>query len=253
MLEHRYGPQVRILNDPWSLTALARLCAPGPGDLQFHELLSSCYRQLLHAACAELPAVELAQPTRMAAGEPRAVLTGPAIDPNHAIAVVDIARGGMIPAHVVQRELLAICTPEAVRVDHLYMQRVSDAGGHVVGVATAGSKIGGSIEGATLLIPDPMGATGVSVSEAIALYRALGRPRRIVTLHLIVTPEYLRRLTREPDVVVYALRVDRGLSAPDVLREVPGARWSEERGLDGHDYIVPGAGGLGELINNVQV
>jgi uracil phosphoribosyltransferase len=38
-----------------------------------------------------------------------------------------------------------------------------------------------------------------------------------------------------------------------VLAAVPGERWAEERGLDPHDYIVPGAGGVGELIYNAFV
>jgi hypothetical protein len=53
--------------------------------------------------------------------------------------------------------------------------------------------------------------------------------------------------------VVYALRLDRGLSSPDVLAAVPGERWDEERGLNDHHYIVPGGGGLGEVMNNSYV
>ena len=56
-----------------------------------------------------------------------------------------------------------------------------------------------------------------------------------------------------PEVVVYALRLDRGLSAPDVLETVPGVRWDEERGLDDRQYIVPGGGGFGEVLNNAFV
>ena len=51
-------------------------------------------------------------------------------------------------------------------------------------------------------------------------------------------------------MVVYAFRLDRGLSAPDVLASVPGTRWDEERGLDDHHYIIPGGGGMGEVLNN---
>jgi hypothetical protein len=49
---------------------------------------------------------------------------------------------------------------------------------------------------------------------------------------------------------VYALRLDRGLSPAHVLDTVPGTLWDEERGLDDHCYIVPGGGGLGEVLNN---
>jgi uracil phosphoribosyltransferase len=73
-------------------------------------------------------------------------------------------------------------------------------------------------------------------------------------MHLIVTPEYLRRILDDhPDVIVYAVRLDRGLSAPDVLETPPGERWAEERGLNEHQYIVPGGGGFGEIMNNCLV
>ena len=40
--------------------------------------------------------------------------------------------------------------------------------------------------------------------------------------HLIVTPEYLRKMTTEhPDVGIYAIRLDRGLSPPEILATVP--------------------------------
>ena len=35
-----------------------------------------------------------------------------------------------------------------------------------------------------------------------------------------------------PDLVIYAVRVDRGLSPADVLRSVPGTHWAKERGLN---------------------
>ncbi len=73
-------------------------------------------------------------------------------------------------------------------------------------------------------------------------------------MHLIVTPEYLRNVLRaHPDTIVYALRLDRGLSTEEVLATVPGTRWDDEKGLDDHQYIVPGAGGVGEILNNAWV
>ena len=68
---------------------------------------------------------------------------------------------------------------------------------------------------------------------------------------MIVTPEYLHAVTTElEDVLVYSLRLDRGLSPPEVLATVPGERWADERGLNASGYIIPGAGGLGEVLNN---
>jgi uracil phosphoribosyltransferase len=68
-----------------------------------------------------------------------------------------------------------------------------------------------------------------------------------------VTPEYLQLVReRHPQVQVFALRLDRGLSAPEVLGTAPGTV-ELERALTDHGYIVPGGGGFGELLNNSWV
>ena len=46
------------------------------------------------------------------------------------------------------------------------MSRVTDADGKVTGVETTGSKIGGAVDDAVVLLPDPMGATGGSMARA---------------------------------------------------------------------------------------
>ncbi|MEZ4464102.1 MAG: hypothetical protein R3F43_06165 [bacterium] len=77
----------------------------------------------------------------------------------------------------------------------------------MTGAAISGSKIGGPVDDCFVLFPDPMGATGGSLSTAIANYLELGQARRLVTLNLIVTPEFIRTLqARCPGVVIYALR-----------------------------------------------
>ena len=79
-------------------------------------------------------------------------------------------------------------------------------------------------------------------------------PAKVVAIHLIVTPEYLRRMTKDhPDARIYALRLDRGLSPPEVFDTIPGQLWDKERGLDDRQYIVPGGGGMGEVMNNAYV
>ena len=81
-----------------------------------------------------------------------------------------------------------------------------------------------------------------------------GRARRFICVNLIVTPEYLRRITTEhPDVLVYAVRVDRGLSPPEIFSTIPGTHWDREKGLNERQYIVPGGGGFGEIMNNAYV
>ena len=70
-------------------------------------------------------------------------------------------------------------------------------------------------------------------------------------MHLIVTPEYLKKILALPiDIQVFALRVDRGLSESHVLNSPLGLYWDQEKGLNSKQYIIPGAGGLGELLNN---
>jgi len=76
-------------------------------------------------------------------------------------------------------------------------------------------------------------------------------PSKVLLLNLIVTPQYLKKVsTTHPDAEIYAVRIDRGMSPPDVLQEIAGARWDEENGLNDIQYIVPGGGGFGELMNN---
>jgi uracil phosphoribosyltransferase len=192
----------------------------------------------------------------MVVSSPQAVYRGVAIDEDTKAVTVGIARAGTMPSQVVYDLLNDVLDPQGVRQDHLFMSRATDAAGRVTGTTWHDAKIGRDVEGRILLFPDPMGATGSSMISAITHYktRLEGTPGRCITMHLIVTPEYVKNLlAAHPDTVIYALRLDRGLSPNDVLSTVPGTRWSEERGLDEHQYIVPGAGGVGELLNNAWV
>ena len=47
-------------------------------------------------------------------------------------------------------------------------------------------------------------------------------------MHLIVTPEYIKRIKKDhPDVKIFALRLDRGLSEDSVLASIPGHLWDK--------------------------
>jgi uracil phosphoribosyltransferase len=143
--------------------------------------------------------------------------------------------------------------PLKVRQDHIFINRIINKKEQVTGANLAGHKIGGDINNAIVILPDPMGATGNSISAAVNTYKTTiaGKPKKIIALHLIITPEYLRKMKNEhPEVIVYALRLDRGLSSKEILETIPGQKWEQEKGLNEKQYIVPGAGGLGEIINN---
>ncbi|MBI5067558.1 MAG: uracil phosphoribosyltransferase [Deltaproteobacteria bacterium] len=256
-IEHRYGPGIHILSNPFLLGHLATLCAKDTRQPVINNLVRLLYQDLLRTViAAEFPRRRISVPTRMIDSSPRAIFEGEVVDRDVRAVTVNIARAGAVPSQEAYDLLNETLDPALVRQDHIIMSRMLGSQQEVVGAGIGGMKIGGDVDGAFLLFPDPMGATGSSLATAIETYKknVPGTARRIINIHLIVTPEYLRNMTRaHPDVLVYALRLDRGLSAPDVLDTVPGSRWDEERGLDDHQYIVPGGGGFGEIMNNAFV
>jgi uracil phosphoribosyltransferase len=144
--------------------------------------------------------------------------------------------------------------PKNARQDHISIARQTDSAHHVTGSAVSGHKIGGPIDQSIMLIPDPMGATGSTVLETLQLYSKFGTAKKWIAMHCIVTPEYLMRVTRAyPELIIYAIRLDRGLSPESILNTVPGTHWEAERGLNDQHYIVPGGGGFGEIMNNAYV
>ena len=60
-----------------------------------------------------------------------------------------------------------------VRQDHVVMSRMLDDAQRVVGSAIGGSKIGGDVDDAFVLFPDPMGATGAMYAMRRSLWRPL--------------------------------------------------------------------------------
>ncbi len=251
---HRYGDRVHLLANVHILSMLARLSSDAVHHPEMEDLLRAIYQALILAAAGnELPRVAGEVRTRMAAQHPEAgFYRGPVLDPAARVVVSDVIRAGIVPAQTCF-EMLARALPDAsVRMDHLTLSRIADSQGRVRGAELTSGKIGGRVDGAVLMLPDPMGATGSTTLRVVQHYlEHHGRPARIVALPMIATPEYLRAvLSKVDNLCVYAARLDRGLSSPDVLASVPGTHWERERGLDEHGYIVPGAGGMGEVLSN---
>lgn len=249
VLEHRYGPNVHVLDDPYMRTLLAELGSPLTLQPRLNWLLRSLYDGLLRATInGEFPKKSRTVGTRMGAE-----YRGELIEAGTEVVSVDIARAGIAPSMICFELLSTVLDPAGVRQDHVVMNRTVGDDGAVTGAAISGTKVGGTIADKIVLFPDPMGATGSSLAEVIKWYKnhGEGRPAKLISLNLIVTPEFLKRLTTElPDLTIYCYRVDRGLSPADVLSKVLGEDWDRERGLDDSGYIVPGAGGLGEVLNN---
>lgn len=257
MLTHRYGPEIHIFDDAYLLTLLARLGAPETGTEQLPAMVRAAYQRLLQEVLArEFPQVRGRSKTRMTATEPRAFYEGPLMCRDTKLVICSVIRAGILPSQACYEAACTVLPPQNVRLDFLNMSRVTDQDHKVTGVRLDGSKIGGPGHDAVVLMPDPMGATGGTLSRVVEVYRELdgGPPRRIVAMHLMVTPEAIQRLRQEhPDVVLYAARLDRGLSPEHVLRSEPGTWPQLERGLNDVHYIVPGAGGMGELLTNSWV
>lgn len=253
-LEHAYGPNVHIVNDPFLLTHLAFLCEEKTTQPAINGVIHDLYQYLIKAVLnSEFPRVVRSFRTRMASISERGVWTGQVIDRKTPTVTVNILRAGTLPSQVCFDYLNKTIDPHLVRQDHVVMARITDDQDRVTGSYLGDSKIGGGVDNAIVMFPDPMGATGSSLSEVITHYKknVKGTPRKIINVNLIVTPEYLKKLNNDhPEVVVFALRLDRGASSASVLREKPGVRWDEESGLTDKQYIVPGGGGFGEIMNN---
>lgn len=258
LLAHRYGPDVHLFDDPFLLTLLGRLGHPDTGTAAIPGLVRTAYRRLVQEILGrEFPTRTVHLPTRMTSREPRAHYRGVQLCQETQLVICAVIRAGILPAQACYEAAIEVLPPERVRLDFLNLSRVVDDQHRVTGVRLDGSKIGGPVDGAVVLIPDPMGATGGTVCRAVDVYQSLGPgpgPARLVAAHLMVTPEAIRRVTAmHQGVRLYSGRLDRGLSSERALDSEPGSWPDEERGLNEVQYIVPGAGGMGELLTNSWV
>ena len=258
-IEHRYGKKVHILSDPFLLSHLAQLCSVKTIQPTINQLVETLYANLVKIIINnEFPRKLQTVVTRMSESHPHeATFEAELVDTEQSAVSVNLARAGTFPSHICYNALNYALNPNRVRQDHISINRATDAKDRVVGVNVAGHKIGGSVNDSIVLFPDPMGATGSTIISALDIYKnhlSGGPALKYIAVHLIVTPEYLRAVTAKyPDLNIYAVRLDRGLSAPDIFETIPGSRWSEERGLNDKQYIVPGGGGFGEILNNAFV
>lgn len=254
-IRHHYGPNVHLLSDPFLLSYLARLCSEETTQPVINELITTLYSALLKTVVNhEFPVKNARIRTRMASQHFEGVFQGPIIDSSIPVVTVNLARAGTLPSHVCYTALNYFMNPHSTRQDHISIGRTTNEQEKVTGSRVSGHKIGGSVDQAIVLFPDPMGATGSTIVEALNLYKSHGKALKYISIHCIVTPEYLKKIkTLHPDLVVYAIRLDRGLSERSVLDTIPGTHWDREKGLNEKHYIVPGGGGFGEIMNNAYV
>lgn len=253
-LKHKYGNNVHISEDPLLRGVLAQLCSPKTFQPQINSMTQLLYTHLMNWAMSrELDIESVHVPTRMTESHPESLLHTERISPHQKAVVINLARAGTFPSHICYEQLHWVLPYTEIRQDHIFASRLTNTQEQVTGTQIGGAKIGGDVHGSVVFIPDPMGATGNTLVSTIEYYKKnlKGSAKKYIALHLIVTPEYLKNvITNHPDVAIYALRVDRGMSSTEIQKLPPGECWEQERGLNSKDYIVPGAGGFGEIMNN---
>lgn len=253
-LNHKYPQGVHLINTNVASSLIERISHPDINQPFFTHLVKKAFQYLFdYIVGQQLPLVDVDTQSRMALVQAEGNYSTKVIDPTLKAVCVDLARAGMVPSQLFYEELHYYLKPQNIRQDHVYAARRSNEKGEVTGVDISGSKIGGDIDNAFVFIPDPMGATGSTIAEILNIYKTQvkGTARKLITAHLIITPEFIKKIkTAHPEVEIYALRLDRGLSEKSILQTIPGTHWDQEKGLNDHDYIVPGAGGVGELLNN---
>jgi uracil phosphoribosyltransferase len=253
-IEHRYDENVHIIDSPLLFDLVARFSRPETIQPEANRLLRYTYNELLrYIVDVEFPRTRIDYATRMKKYTPKGVVRGIGIKKDTKTVIVSILRAGSIPSQLFFDMLCWFINPEYIRQDFISSVRIVNKRGRVVGASINTVKVGGDISDAIVLIPDPMGATASTLIKVIDEYMKNTKkpPKKIITAHLIITPEFIKNLhSKYPDVIIYSLRLDRGLSSEEVLKSVPGTYKDREKGLDERQYIVPGAGGVGEIINN---
>ncbi len=223
-----------IFDTPYNLSLLAELGQASTFQPRISQIITALYDNMFSLiADQELEQASANIKTRIATKDHRGIWKGKIFKKNQKVIVVDVIRAGIQSSHQFYLKFTEILNPKSVRQDHIMSQRIETASG-VEGSKLSGSKIGGSIKGAIVFIPDPMGATGGSIEEIVNFYqKKYGKPKKFVVVNLVVTPQYLKRLQKiKTPLSVYTARMDKGLTKDD--------------------FIYPGLGGVGEIINNTR-
>ncbi len=255
-IEHLYGQGVHIYNSACMNTLLAKFCARSTSNYELGGLMRRMYTRLLEEAVdTQFPHKVSTSTTRMIKHTERGIVHGTFVDSTPTV-VVNVLRAGTVPSQVTLEVLMELM-PDLVRMDYLVVGRTTNEETHVVtGAKITSAKIDiPRVDGQFLIMADPMGATGGTTITVLDHYMAQhGVPAKVILLHLIVTPEYVHRVqTNYPDAMIFALRLDRGLSPPDVLETIPGTHWDQEVGLTAQGYIVPGGGDIGAEMNGTTI
>jgi uracil phosphoribosyltransferase len=200
------------LVNPLTKTLITQLRESKSDAIRFRHTITELTKQLTYEALKAFPLVK--KNVEIWNGEAAFEL----IDVSN-IMVVTVLRAGMPMLESVMQTLpdvtagfLAMKRNETTHESKLYYDRLPDC------------------KGKTILLVDPMVATGGSLMDAIELIKKR-EPLKIITLNIIGSPEGLERLNAAyPEVDIYIAQIDKGLNADK--------------------YIIPGLGDAGDRSYN---
>jgi uracil phosphoribosyltransferase len=200
------------LSNPLTKTLITKLRDEKSDAIHFRHTVTELTKQLLYEALKNFPLMQ--KSFKIWSGETMLET----LDESN-IMVVTVLRAGMPMLESVMQTLpgvsagfLAMKRDETTHESKLYYDRLP------------------SCKGKTILLVDPMVATGGSLCDAIELIKKR-EPLEILTLNIIGSPEGLQRVQSSyPEVDIYIAQIDEGLNADK--------------------YIIPGLGDAGDRSYN---
>ena len=203
--------KVNVINHPLIQHKLTLMRQKGTGTKDFRELLEEISMFMAYEISRDFPLKEVEIETPVAKCKSK-VLAG------KKVGVVPILRAGLGMLNGVVNMI------PAARVGHVGMYRDPET----LKPVEYYCKLPSDVAERTLIVVDPMLATGGSASAALSLIKEKGA-QSIILMCLVAAPEGIEVINKEhPDVPVYVAAVDEK--------------------LNDHGYIVPGLGDAGDRI-----
>ena len=203
--------KVNVIDHPLIQHKLTLMRQKGTGTKDFRELLEEISMFMAYEISRDFPLKEVEIETPVAKCKSK-VLAG------KKVGVVPILRAGLGMLNG------AVNMIPAARVGHVGMYRDPET----LKPVEYYCKLPSDVAERTLIVVDPMLATGGSASAALSLIKEKGA-QSIILMCLVAAPEGIEVINKEhPDVPVYVAAVDEK--------------------LNDHGYIVPGLGDAGDRI-----
>ena len=203
--------KVNVIDHPLIQHKLTLMRQKDTGTKDFRELLEEISMFMAYEITRDFPLTEVEIETPVAKCKSK-VLAG------KKVGVVPILRAGLGMLNGVVNMI------PAARVGHVGMYRDPET----LKPVEYYCKMPGDVAERTLIVVDPMLATGGSASAALSLIKEKGA-QSIILMCLVAAPEGIEVINKEhPDVPVYVAAVDEK--------------------LNDHGYIVPGLGDAGDRI-----